>query len=91
MGSGIGTEKTPVERRARIGKTVGFLHFASPLLVFAHHKGASLDSVVAISFLIVSCTLVMDNGYLWTAIWGGSRHAISIVFRCRLSIQGLKH
>jgi hypothetical protein len=37
MGIGIGTEKTPVELRARIEKKVGFLHSASPLLVFAHH------------------------------------------------------
>jgi hypothetical protein len=39
MGVGIGTGKTPVELRARIGKTDAFLPFASPLSVFAHHSG----------------------------------------------------
>jgi hypothetical protein len=34
MGIGIGTEKTPVEPRARVEKNVGFLHAAGPLLVF---------------------------------------------------------
>lgn len=41
MDIGIGTEKTPVELGARIGKAVAFLRFATPLLVFAHHNSTT--------------------------------------------------
>jgi hypothetical protein len=47
MGIGIGTEKRPVELRARIGKTVAFLLFASPLLVFAHYRRTFFHHVSA--------------------------------------------